>query len=206
MSGGDDGAATVAGERLAPDCNPSLLRAIMQQLSQTNPELLQLIRQNQEDFIHLINQPDLAGTAGGEGGSCSASLTDNQELGIGPTRSEDMQDISGSQQDKTIPMEKLKELLECPVCLKLPRKAPIYQCKGGHCLCKDCHGRLTECPLCKRPRGEIRNLVFEQCLTMMSHECKFADYGCLFEDIIEALECHEQDCRYRPSNRKCYIL
>ena len=70
--------------------DPTMLQAVMQQLGQSNPELLQLIQANQDAFIRLINEPDDA-PAGGEGGGG----------GGGGGMSEDMPGvISVSQQDK----------------------------------------------------------------------------------------------------------
>lgn len=84
--------------------DPSMLQAVMQQLGQTNPELLQLIQQNQDDFIRLINEPDSAATAGGEAGGGGTGG------GGGPTISEDMPGvISVSQQDKEA-IDRLKAL------------------------------------------------------------------------------------------------
>ena len=46
--------------------DPGMLNAVLQQLGQSNPELLQLISQNQEAFIRMINEPD-SGVAPGSG-------------------------------------------------------------------------------------------------------------------------------------------
>jgi len=84
--------------------DPSMLQAVMQQLGQTNPELLHLIQQNQDDFIRLINEPDAAAAAGGEGGGGGGGG------GGGPTISEDMPGVvSVSQQDKEA-IDRLKAL------------------------------------------------------------------------------------------------
>lgn len=79
--------------------DPSMLQAVMQQLGQSNPELLQLIQANQDAFIRLINEPDDA-PAGGESGGGGGG----QGLG------EDMPGvISVSQQDKEA-IDRLKAL------------------------------------------------------------------------------------------------
>merc|ERR1712029_1130427 len=106
-----------------------------------------------------------------------------------------------SRKPKTVEMDdEMLEGLNCPVCLKLPRQAPVYQCENGHCVCSDCHAKLTGCPICRMALGKIRSLVFEQLLNKMSHKCKFSEYGCTFEDNLTPLECHEKDCWYRLAN------
>ena len=39
---------------------------------------------------------------------------------------------------------KLRKLVECPVCLKLPRKGPVPCCANGHLVCSPCLGKLRE--------------------------------------------------------------
>ena len=94
----------------------------------------------------------------------------------------------------------LKDLLECPVCLMVPREGFVFQCENGHCVCSECHGKLTACPQCRGPIGKMRNLIYEQLLPKIPHYCKFASYGCKEEDINTALESHEKDCKYRLVN------
>merc|ERR1712210_167128 len=67
-------------------------------------------------------------------------------------------------------MEKLKkkhfkDLLECPVCYHTINSVPIYQCHNGHVVCKDCHPKLENCPICRDDLlcdGPIRNLKLEE--------------------------------------------
>ena len=55
-----------------------------------------------------------------------------------------------------------KDLLECPVCFETIDSVPIYQCRNGHVVCKDCHPKLETCPICRELRdGPIRNLKLE---------------------------------------------
>ena len=39
---------------------------------------------------------------------------------------------------------KLRKLVECPVCLKLPRKGPVPCCANGHVVCSPCFGKMRE--------------------------------------------------------------
>ena len=39
---------------------------------------------------------------------------------------------------------KLQKLVECPVCLTLPRAGPVPCCANGHLVCSPCLGKLRE--------------------------------------------------------------
>lgn len=55
----------------------------------------------------------------------------------------------------------LASFFECPVCFDyvLP---PILQCQSGHLVCSTCRSKLTCCPTCRGPLGNIRNLAMEK--------------------------------------------
>ena len=48
-------------------------------------------------------------------------------------------------------LTRLRDIVECPVCLKTPRYcAPIFQCRNGHIICRDCYkGVELHCPVCR---------------------------------------------------------
>jgi len=84
--------------------NPGMLNALLQNIGQSNPELLQIISQNQEAFIRMINESDDS-TSGSGGGSRSGSgrpATEGENLGESGV-------IQVSPQDKEA-IERLKAL------------------------------------------------------------------------------------------------
>merc|ERR1719370_2301224 len=51
-------------------------------------------------------------------------------------------------------MEKLKGVMECPVCLSVPVEVPVPCCPVGHIICKSCLSSLRRagmwnCPTCR---------------------------------------------------------
>ena len=45
-------------------------------------------------------------------------------------------------------MRSMREHLECPVCVSVPR-GTIFQCNNGHILCQECHEKVEACPTCR---------------------------------------------------------
>merc|ERR1719234_1484269 len=60
--------------------------------------------------------------------------------------------------------EKLRKLVECPVCLTLPRIGPVPCCANEHLVCSPCLEKLRgedmmDCPTCREPFGEGKSLL-----------------------------------------------
>ena len=64
-----------------------------------------------------------------------------------------------------ISFKSLKEDLECPVCLDVPKSTPIYQCSQGHIICNFCYPKVNTCPVCRVTLWpQIRALTAEKIL------------------------------------------
>ena len=97
-------------------------------------------------------------------------------------------------------LEDLQEDLKCPVCLKIPRSIPIYQCMSGHIICKECKPRLKSCPVCRIPleNQSPRALMTERFVMKIPLKCHNADHGCQQpEMLLTELEKHERNCEFR---------
>ena len=84
-----------------------------------------------------------------------------------------------------VSIEDLNTNLECPVCLDLPQSGPIYQCRNGHLMCKDCHPKMKRCPICVVPLEKLRNLLSEKLLSLTNPNYIFSiDRGSSSHDVI----------------------
>jgi len=99
-----------------------------------------------------------------------------------------------------IKKDDLKDILECPVCLRVPRSTPIYQCARGHIVCSECRPNVTTCPQCRDPLGNIRSLISEKMLEKLPCVCKYTDQGCQEEHTRESISEHEEKCQFRLVN------
>merc|ERR1719282_1642845 len=102
--------------------------------------------------------------------------------------------------DNLIKKEDIKDLLECPVCLRVPRSSPIYQCARGHVVCSECRPNVTTCPQCRDPLGNIRSLISEKMLEKLPSVCKYTDQGCQEEHTQKTILEHEEKCQFRLVN------
>ena len=93
----------------------------------------------------------------------------------------------------------LVNLFECPVCFDyaLP---PILQCQSGHIVCSQCRQKLSSCPTCRGPLGNIRNLGMEKVADTIVFPCKYQTNGCLTSLLHKHKLEHEDGCDFRPVN------
>ncbi|KAM7286556.1 E3 ubiquitin-protein ligase Siah1 [Ixodes scapularis] len=91
----------------------------------------------------------------------------------------------------------LASLFECPVCFDyvLP---PILQCQNGHLVCSSCRQKLTCCPTCRGPIGNIRNLAMEKVANSVFFPCKYSSTGCPALLSHSEKPEHEETCEFRP--------
>ena len=87
------------------------------------------------------------------------------------------------------------DVLECPVCMKIPNSTPIFQCKAGHIVCNACHPKLKKCPVCRESLGDIRSRVGEAIISRLLTACQFE--GCTMELKKDDLKEHEKECQFR---------
>ena len=122
------------------------------------------------------------------------SFSKNRKLETGRTRT---MAASSSKEDILENLLSLKETLECPVCLMLPKQTPIYQCDNGHIVCKTCHARLDTCPQCRKALGKNRNLFAENFLVSFMKPCLFELHGCPVKLLPDHGADHLVGCVYR---------
>ena len=100
----------------------------------------------------------------------------------------------------------LEKELECPVCLVIPRSAPVFLCRAGHSVCCECWPRLPRnyrsrrCPICqaKYCNPPARNFLAEKLLECVNRNCRFDFRGCDFSSkSSDTLMSHEQQCVHK---------
>ena len=110
-------------------------------------------------------------------------------------KNEKIDDISELKQNLSI-------MLECPVCMDLPRTGPIYGCRNGHHTCQKCSKPLQNCPVCRDPDIKCRQLMVENVLKTILKDTKIKckHQHCQVEGMLEHITEHEYLCVAREIN------
>jgi len=90
-------------------------------------------------------------------------------------------------------VDNLKNMVECPICLEVPRKGPIFMCSNGHFLCEKC--RRQNCPTCREVMGNNKSILAVAVIENILHDCKFAE--CEQKYPLDKIEQHEKNCKHR---------
>jgi len=104
----------------------------------------------------------------------------------------------------------LQNLMECPICFEIPKKAPIPCCRNGHLMCSSCLGNseIRECPACKvamNANNHCLNTLANSILDLIPHSCRFKIHGCQHEDLPTNMKAHEQNCKHREVKCPYYL-
>jgi len=91
-------------------------------------------------------------------------------------------------------VDNLKKMVECPICLEVPRKGPIFMCPNGHFLCKKC--RRENCPTCRAVMGDNKSILAVAVIENILHDCKFIT-ECGQKYSLDKIEDHEKTCKHR---------
>jgi len=108
--------------------------------------------------------------------------------------------------EEKVRMEKFsreqESLVECPVCLSLPREdRAVPCCPRGHFVCSPClnnlfrQGRPRNCPTCSVPMGQGRSLLALTVVKNAQHEC--GHQGCDVKLNFDQIKDHEEKCVWR---------
>ena len=100
------------------------------------------------------------------------------------------QDRQISKQDHFL--HQLKDKIECPVCMDIPRSNPAV-CPNGHFVCQKCKSDV--CHTCRTAMGPGKSLLVTTILENIDHKCIFDD--CDYQFALEDLETHERSCLHR---------
>eukprot|EP00092_Neocalanus_flemingeri_P031836 GFUD01034583.1.p1 GENE.GFUD01034583.1~~GFUD01034583.1.p1 ORF type:complete len:340 (+),score=71.75 GFUD01034583.1:70-1089(+) len=90
-------------------------------------------------------------------------------------------------------VDQLKEKVECPVCMEIPRMGPVHVCPNGHFVCNKC--KKESCPTCRVGMEDGKSLLAVTVIENIEHKCKFDDCKEFF--AVDQLEGHEKLCKHR---------
>jgi len=90
-------------------------------------------------------------------------------------------------------LRQMKEKVECPVCMEIPRSGPVPVCPNGHFVCQNC--RADFCHTCRTNMGNGKSLLASTLLENIDHRCKFM--GCDVALALNEIQDHETICPNR---------
>ena len=117
---------------------------------------------------------------------------------------EQKKEVEDEKKETKATMEELRTLIECPVCLMVPRKGgPVPVCTNGHIVCCTCRDRIrldagveqAKCPSCMVDLGNATSLLASRLVERVKHECE--QDGCKEIIPFTQLEKHQQACSFR---------
>ena len=132
---------------------------------------------------------------------------------VKPVEQMDRAELEGQVKKYRKLTSELSARLECPVCLTLPRKGPVPCCPRGHLVCAPCHKKMKQqgsgnCPTCRDPMGEAKNLLASVVIENLNHQCDLT--GCKELVAYQGLAEHKEKCDYRlvicPGQPSCNVM
>jgi len=108
-----------------------------------------------------------------------------------------------------------QSIVECTVCLMLPRAGPAVPCcPQGHFICSQCLDQRKaqgnqDCPTCRGPMGEGKSLLAFTVVKQAKHECILE--GCSAVVPFDEIKQHEERYSWRlvicpGSHRTCHVM
>ena len=93
-----------------------------------------------------------------------------------------------------------QKIVQCPVCLQMPREGPVPCCSHGHFICSQCLDEMKKegknnCPTCRVPMGQGKSLLALTVIKHARHECRLQ--GCTEEIAFDNIKEHEEKCSWR---------
>jgi hypothetical protein len=96
--------------------------------------------------------------------------------------------------------KELADVVQCVICISVPRSGHIFQCPNGHLTCSKCSQKMdqTLCAVCRAPlpQTRIRSIAAEQMIERLGFIFPCA-HGCDFSAAKRELEKHENKCQKR---------
>ena len=108
----------------------------------------------------------------------------------------------GAQRKRLV--EELVGLVECPVCLVVPRQpGPVPVCPNGHFICRSCRDLLRQeaglleakCPSCTTNLGDATSILASRLVENVKHQCE--NFGCEEMVALADFEAHLRVCQFR---------